>query len=260
MLAGRPGERLMGLLRLPSLLLIAFIIAAAAFAHPEDEFCADMDGMDPALCRALAEVDSADSSVDLALEDRSAAEVFSLYVSNGVKHILPGGLDHILFVLALFLASTRLGALFWQISAFTLAHTITLGLAASGVIAPPPDIVEPLIAASIAFVAVENILFKDMQRWRPLIVFGFGLLHGLGFAGFLIETGLPDGQLWPALIGFNIGVELGQISVVLAAFGLVYAARKAFQISQPLYRKTVVLPASALIALTGLVWTIQRLI
>ena len=108
-----------------------------------------------------------------------------LYISIGIGHILPGGLDHILFVLALFLSSTRVRALVVQISTFTVAHTVTLGLAAAGVISPPTSLVEPLIAASIAFVAIENLYMKDMPKWRPVVVFLFGLLHGLGFRRLL---------------------------------------------------------------------------
>ena len=139
---------------------------------------------------------------------------FADYIPVGFDHILPKGLDHILFVLGLFFLSVRLGPLLWQVSAFTLAHTVTLALGALGLVAISPAIVEPLIAASIVFVAVENIFARGLNRWRPVIVFGFGLLHGLGFASVLGEYGLPDGAFLPALIGFNIGVELGQLTVI----------------------------------------------
>ena len=118
--------------------------------------------------------------------------------------------------------------------------------------------VEPLIAATIAFVAIENIVFKDMTRWRPYMVFAFGLIHGMGFAGFFGSLGLPDGQFWSALIGFNIGVEIGQLSVVVAAFLLAWPARKWLSASQ--YRHILVWPASALIGLTGLYWAIERVV
>jgi len=198
--------------------------------------------------------------LDDAGEVRGFWSTFGLYVSIGIRHILPGGLDHILFVLALFLASTRFKALVIQISTFTVAHTVTLALAASGVITPTPSIVEPLIAVTIAFVAIENVVFDDMTRWRPLLVFFFGLVHGMGFAGFFGELGLPDDQFWSALIGFNIGVEIGQLSVVIAAFVLVWFAQRRVPpgIWASAYRRYVVVPASALIGATGLWWAIER--
>ena len=147
----------------------------------------------------------------------SGWQSFVAYVPVGFDHILPKGLDHILFVLGLFFLSTRLGPLLWQVSAFTLAHTVTLALGALGLVNIPGAIVEPLIAASIVYVAVENIFARGMNRWRLLIVFGFGLLHGLGFASVLGEFGLPEGTFLPALIGFNVGVEIGQLAVIAMA-------------------------------------------
>ncbi|CAN0588825.1 unnamed protein product, partial [Ectocarpus sp. 12 AP-2014] len=136
------------------------------------------------------------------------------------------GLDHILFVLGLFFLSTRMGPLLWQISAFTLAHTVTLALGALGYVNIPGNIVEPIIAASIVYVAVENIVSDKLHRWRPLVIFVFGLLHGLGFASVLGEFGLPADQFIPALIGFNVGVELGQLTVIAIAFLLVFLAQR----------------------------------
>ena len=156
----------------------------------------------------------------------SGAAVFFSYIPVGFDHILPKGMDHILFVLGLFFLSTRLSMLLWQISAFTLAHTVTLALGALGWVSVPGSIVEPLIAASIVFVAVENITSRGLSPWRPAVVFGFGLLHGLGFASVLGEFGLPEAQFIPALIGFNIGVEIGQLTVVALAFLLVFAAQR----------------------------------
>ena len=168
-----------------------------------------------------------DTTPDIALAGGSQAgpwQTFLNYIPVGVDHIVPLGLDHILFVLGLFFLSTQLGPLLWQISAFTLAHTITLALAALGYVSVPASIVEPIIAASIVYVAVENIFFPRLTPWRPAVVFGFGLLHGLGFASVLAEFGLPQGAFIPALIGFNIGVELGQLIVVAVAFLLVREA------------------------------------
>lgn len=151
---------------------------------------------------------------------------FASYIPVGFEHILPMGLDHILFVLGLFFLSTRLGPLLWQVSAFTLAHTVTLALGALGYVNVPASIVEPIIAASIVYVAVENIVSNRLHRWRPAVIFVFGLLHGLGFASVLGEFGLPAGQFLPALIGFNIGVELGQLTVIAGAFLLVVLAQR----------------------------------
>lgn len=252
-----------------TLLLLA---ASLAFGHPEDELCVPgEDGMDPALCAALAEMNSAEGPLsqddyvpilDESGEERDFLSTAGLYVKIGIGHILPDGADHILFVLAIFLASVRTKALIWQISAFTVAHTVTLGLAASGFITPSPSVVEPLIAFTIAFVAIENLVFKDMTRWRPVVVFGFGLIHGLGFAGFFGELGLPPGQFWSALIGFNIGVEIGQLSVILVAAVLGVILRRALNdpYGQLRYRTYVVRPLSLLIGLTGLWWGVTRVL
>ena len=252
-----------------TLLLLA---ANSAFGHPEDELCVPgQDGMDPALCAALAEMNSAEGSLsqdefvpilDESGEERSFLSTAALYVKIGIGHILPDGADHILFVLAIFLASVRTRALIWQISAFTVAHTATLGLAASGVIAPSTSVVEPLIAFTIAFVAIENLVFKDMTKWRLAVVFGFGLIHGLGFAGFFGELGLPPGQFWSALIGFNVGVEIGQLSVILTAAVIGFALRRVLNDpdGSQRYRSYVARPASLLIGLTGLWWGVTRLV
>ncbi len=149
---------------------------------------------------------------------------FLAYIPVGFDHIVPLGLDHILFVLGLFFLSTRMRPLLWQVSAFTLAHTITLALAGLGWVSVPGSIVEPLIALSIVYVAFENIFTDGLSRWRPFVIFGFGLLHGLGFASVLAEFGLPENAFVPALIGFNVGVEFGQLAVIAVAFICVYKA------------------------------------
>ena len=151
-------------------------------------------------------------------------QTFVSYIPVGFDHIVPKGLDHILFVLGLFFLSTRMRPLLTQVSLFTLAHTITLAAAALGFVTVSGDIVEPLIAASIAYVAIENIFMRNLSPWRPMIVFGFGLLHGLGFASVLGEFGLPQGSFIPALIGFNIGVEVGQLAVIAVMFLAVWQA------------------------------------
>ena len=177
------------------------------------------------------------------------------YVILGFEHILPRGPDHILFILGLFLLSTRLSSLLWQISAFTIAHSITLGLAMYGVARLPANVVEPLIAASIAFVAIENLWTAKLHPWRPMVVFAFGLVHGMGFASVLLQTGLPRRDFAPALVSFNVGVELGQIAVVVLAMLVVGWFRK-----RQWYRSAIVVPASALIAIAGVAWMVQRML
>lgn len=148
---------------------------------------------------------------------------FFVYIPVGFDHIVPLGLDHILFVLGLFLLAARVRPLLWQVTAFTAAHTVTLALGALGIVTIPGNIVEPIIAASIVYVAVENLFTDGLNPWRPAVVFVFGLLHGLGFASVLAEFGLPSDQFIPALLGFNVGVELGQLLVIAIAFLVVLA-------------------------------------
>ena len=176
------------------------------------------------------------------------------FVELGFTHILPKGLDHILFVLGLFLLSPKLKPLLWQVTAFTLAHSITLALAVLGIFALPGRVVEPLIALSIAVVAIENLFHTEVSPWRWVGVFGFGLIHGLGFAGVLNEVSLPRDQIGVALLSFNIGVELGQLAVIALAL----AATKWCE-DRAWYGPWVRRPACLLIALAGVVWTVERL-
>lgn len=188
-----------------------------------------------------------------AVRQSGAGKTALQYLQLGFEHIVPKGLDHILFVLGLFLLSARAKPLLWQITAFTVAHSLTLALSMLGIVALPASIVEPLIAVSIAYVAIENIATSELKPWRPAVVFAFGLLHGLGFAGVLAELGLPSGEFLPALLGFNLGVELGQLAVVAGAFVAV-----GWWSSRPGYRRWVVIPGSAVIALVGVYWAIER--
>ena len=187
-------------------------------------------------------------------EARGTLETVWDYIVLGFEHILPKGLDHILFVVGLFLLAARLRPLLWQVTAFTLAHTVTLALGITGVVSISPSIVEPLIAASIVWVCIENIFSEKMATWRPLVVFGFGLLHGLGFAGVLGEIGLPPSQFITALLSFNIGVELGQLTVIAACF---LAVGLWFR-NKPWYRSRITIPASILIACVGAYWFVER--
>ena len=176
------------------------------------------------------------------------------YLSLGYEHILPKGLDHILFVIGLFLLSKKWRPLLMQVTAFTVAHSITLGLSMYGIVSLPSRVVEPLIALSIAYVAIENLFTADLKPWRVALVFAFGLLHGMGFAGVLRDLGLPASEFLTALLSFNLGVEGGQLSVIAAAFVCVAAFRR-----REWYRRAVVVPVSLAIAAVGLYWTFARL-
>lgn len=196
-------------------------------------------------------------------------QAFGSYIPVGFDHIWPQGLDHILFVLGLFLLSTHLAPLLWQVSAFTLAHTVTLALGALGLVNVPGSIVEPLIAASIVYVAVENIFSTGLSRWRPVVIFGFGLLHGLGFASVLGDFGLPADQFIPALIGFNVGVEVGQLTVIALAAALLWLAIGAARVARlngleeevrehDVMFRAVSITGSLIIAIIGAYWVVER--
>ena len=186
---------------------------------------------------------------------QSTLEVIVSYITIGFEHIVPKGLDHIMFILGLFLLSTRLPPLLWQVTMFTIAHTITLALSMNNIIELPANVVEPLIALSIAYVGIENILVRQLNRSRLVLVFFFGLLHGLGFAGVLADFGMPADDFALALISFNVGVEFGQLAVILVAFVLL---RPWFK-NKLLYRKIVVIPGSMFISVIGLYWFLERL-
>lgn len=194
-------------------------------------------------------------ALDEAVVPKSRWKVATQYTGLGFTHILPLGLDHILFVVGIFLLSFELAPLLWQVTAFTVAHTITLALSIYGIVSLSPAIVEPLIAASIVYVGLENILVRELKPWRVVIVFCFGLLHGLGFAGVLTDIGLPRSEFVTALISFNVGVELGQLAVIGVAFLLVgvWFRHKRW------YRQGVIIPGSLVISVIGAYWFVERL-
>lgn len=208
------------------LLMFLFLISQPVFAH-------DVEG----------------------LSKLSKTEVLGIYLQLGYTHILPLGVDHILFVLSLFLLNPKLKPILWQATAFTVAHTITLGLAMYGVIKPPANIVEPVIALSIMYVALENIFSPQLRASRIGIVFLFGLIHGMGFASALTSLGLPKNAYLESLLMFNAGVELGQVTVILSAFmllGLPFGKKN-------YYRKRIVMPLSVIIAAIAAYWTVERI-
>ncbi|MEO7802238.1 MAG: HupE/UreJ family protein [Ginsengibacter sp.] len=194
-------------------------------------------------------------TINYDLADAPTNHVVWFYLKLGFKHIIPEGFDHILFVAGLCLLSIKVKSILWQATAFTVAHSITLALSMRSIIVLPSGLVEPIISLSIMFVAVENLIFKELKPWRILIVFMFGLIHGLGFASSLNEIGLPPGKFFTSIISFNVGVELGQITVILAVFLLLIIPFK----NKLWYRKGIVFPISILIALIALFWTIQRI-
>ncbi len=199
-------------------------------------------------------------------ESHGGWETFKDFLSHGYEHVLPvsamrtdwtkivDGLDHILFVLGLFLLSRSWKPVVTQVTAFTLAHSITLGLAAAGLINVPSKVVEPIIALSIAAIAIENVFRPRYTYWRLAVVFLFGAFHGLGFASGLVERPIPKDSFLLALTGFNLGVEGAQLSIIVLAFGLTFWIK-----DEQKYRRWIVIPASVAIALTGLVWAYQRL-
>jgi hypothetical protein len=207
-------------------MLLSFLVCNAAMAH-------DVEG----------------------LSKLSKTEVAVIYMQLGFTHILPLGLDHILFVLSLFLLNPKLKPILWQATAFTVAHTITLGLAMYEVIKPPTNIVEPVIALSIMYVALENIFSPKLKASRIGIVFLFGLIHGMGFASALTQLGLPQNAYFSSLIMFNLGVELGQITVILTAYVLI---GRVFG-NKSYYRKRIVIPLSMIIAVIAAYWTVERI-
>ena len=178
---------------------------------------------------------------------------FLSFFRQGFVHVLPLGLDHILFVLGIFLLSRKFRPLILQVSVFTVAHTITLGLATLDLVSAPSNVVEPIIAASIAVVALENIFFPNYRHSRLFIVFFFGLIHGLGFAGALSAFDLDPTSLVIGLLGFNVGVEFGQLAVIAIVFVLSIWIK-----DEAKYRKLAVIPCSILIAVMGIFWTIER--
>lgn len=188
---------------------------------------------------------------------QSKWDTFKNYITVGFVHIIPKGLDHILFVVGLFLLSAHLRPLLIQVTTFTLAHSVTLALGIFGIITLTEKQLqwtEALIAASIIYVCVENIFLNKLSRWRPVIIFAFGLLHGLGFASVLGEVGLASGSFVTGLIGFNVGVEVGQLAVIAVCFLLVGIWFR----NKPWYRKVITIPASIVIALIAFYWVLER--
>jgi len=211
----------------------------------------DADGME-----AIEWLQGPQTSGPMSLNAPRAPLELARGLAMGFTHIVPAGLDHILFVLGLFLLSRRPRDVLLQVTAFTIAHSVTLGLGLYGLVSAPASIVEPLIALSVAYVGVENLVTRRLHPWRVAVVFAFGLLHGMGFAEALADLRLSPSSLVAALVSFNLGVEAGQLTVIAAAavaFAFVSRVRAAGDV-------LIARMASAAIGLVGALWTIQRLI
>ena len=193
-------------------------------------------------------------TINYDMREFSTTDVGLIYLKLGYLHILPLGMDHILFVLSIFLINTKLKPVIAQMTVFTIAHSITLGLGMYGVIKLPASVVEPIIALSIVFVALENIILDKVNTTRYIIIFAFGLIHGMGFAGVLLDLGLPPQDYVLGLISFNVGMELGQISVILLAYFLL----SKWFIHKPYYKRKIVIPISIVIACIASFWVIER--
>jgi len=179
----------------------------------------------------------------------------AMYLRLGFRHIVPEGTDHILFVLGLFFLGITWRKLLAQTSVFTVAHATTLFLSTYGIFSLPSKYVEPAIALSIAFIALENVFHPQLGIGRLAVVFCFGLIHGLGFASSLSEVPFPKHQFLAALLGFNFGVDFGQLFIIALAFLAVGWFR-----NRPWFRQRVAIPCSLAIAAIGAFWAVQRVI
>ncbi len=179
--------------------------------------------------------------------------VFWNWIVSGFHHVIPLGLDHMLFILGLFLLVPKWKPLLGQSLLFTTAHSVTLALAVFGYVTVPGKFVEIMIAVSIAWIGIENLFTQKIGKQRLILVFCFGLLHGLGFASVLAEKlgDIPHEELLQPLLGFNLGVELAQITVLCAAFLIFWPLRK--------WQKKAQMVGSVLVALAGLGWMVERI-
>lgn len=228
-------------------------------AHPQDEAIV-MDIEQGELYLDEDKIDQERQEAEKRRQQRqlnalSTPEKIQRYIIAGIEHIVPKGLDHILFVIGLYLSTQVFKQLLWQVSVFTLAHTVTLALAILGWVQVPGTWVEPLIALSIAYIALETLKQTPPHKGRLALIFAFGLLHGLGFASVLNDYGLPQNALVLSLLSFNVGVELGQLAVITAAFALCYHSR------QKSWFRSKVKPSIAIgIGAMGLFWFVERLL
>ena len=236
-------------------------------AHRHFASVTTVEGAEP--FETVAVPGNMDVEVDVASTADSGS--FKTLLLLGVEHILTG-YDHLVFLFGLILTGGRPRSLIAALSAFTLAHSISLAIAVLGVWVPRPILVEPAIALSIAYVGVENLWrgkrltpaiagapekapdAPDPARGRWRITFPFGLIHGFGFAGALVEIGLPRARIPGALLGFNLGVELGQLAILAAVLPLLMLARRSAFV-----RGRLTLVANVAIVVAGVVWFVSRI-
>ncbi|MBC7936477.1 MAG: HupE/UreJ family protein [Rhizobacter sp.] len=195
-------------------------------------------------------------TINYALNNAAVHKVATFYFKLGFTHIIPDGFDHVLFIIGICLINTKLKSIIWQASAFTIAHTIALALSMKNIIVAPAPLIEPIIALSIVFIAVENMLLSELKPWRILLVFLFGLIHGLGFASALNEIGLPSDKFLTSILMFNLGVEVGQVLIIALVYWFLIHRFK----ERSWYRTRIVYPISIFIALVSASWTVERII
>ncbi len=209
---------------------------------------------DRVVAERLLDAGSGPIAIDIDAASPSVARTVSHFLELGIRHIL-SGYDHLVFVAGLLLAARSLRQLAIALTAFTAAHSVSLTLVVLGGFHAAPSIVEPLIAASIAWVGLENLMQRQHgPRW--FVVFGFGLVHGFGFAGVLMELGFGStaAEIALALVSFNAGVEAGQLAVASALLPLVWGMR-----SRPVWQRRLLPVCSVMIVMAGAYWLIERL-
>ncbi|MEO7524262.1 MAG: HupE/UreJ family protein [Ferruginibacter sp.] len=195
-------------------------------------------------------------TINYALENAPVNEVSWYYFKLGFNHIIPEGIDHVLFIIGICLINTKLKSIVYQASAFTVAHTVSLALSMKGIIVAPAPVIEPIIALSIVFVALENLIVSELKPWRVILVFVFGLIHGMGFASSLNEIGLPRDKFFTSILLFNLGIEVCQVLLIGLVFSLIIHPLK----NKSWYRYRVVYPISIAIAIISSYWTIERIV
>jgi hydrogenase/urease accessory protein HupE len=204
-------------------------------------------------------LDASNTTVTISASAPSLLSTMQRYLVTGVQHIFLG-YDHIAFLVGVVLWARRLVPVIKIVTAFTIAHSITLSLAALNVVVIPGGVVEPAIAASIVFVAMENFFSRDIDgRWR--VTFAFGLVHGFGFAEALREVGLPANAIVTALAAFNVGVEIGQVAIVSIVVPALMALDQlmATDRAKPVRAASLVYTLSVLISLLGSYWLLMRI-
>jgi hypothetical protein len=177
------------------------------------------------------------------------------FILSGIKHIIPLGWDHILFLTGLFLSTRHLRKIVRLATAFTVAHSITLILCASQLLPSKPQLIEPIIGLTIALIGLQNLIGEKNNKVSYLILFVFGLIHGCGFATALGESGIPQNYFYSSLISFNIGIELAQIAII----AVMYFATRIIK-NEIHYKKFVTTPVSLIILAAGIFLTTERLV